>query len=140
MNTKGLIAWMTVLALGAGCATMERNPGAVQYGTMGAATGAVIGGMAGNNVRGIRTEEGMVAGAALGAIIGAAMGAQQDSFNAQIRAVNEQATTTVINVQNSNGSYTPVVLRKVGNQYVGPRGEYYNALPTEDQLKKPYGF
>ena len=32
---------------------------------------------------------------------------------------------------------TPVLLIKTGeNQWRGPRGEIYNGLPTEDQLKK----
>jgi len=62
------------------------------------------------------------------------------AVNAQIGAANELASTVVINVTNSNGSYTPVTLRRAGNQYVGPRGEYYSALPTEQQLKVAYGF
>lgn len=49
------------------------------------------------------------------------------------------AETVVVNVRNSNGSYTPVTLRRVGNVYVGPRGEQYFAVPTEDQLKAVYG-
>jgi hypothetical protein len=44
-------------------------------------------------------------------------------------------------IQNANGSYTPVVLSKVGyGQYRGPRGEIYTARPSEDQLKQAYGF
>ena len=49
------------------------------------------------------------------------------------------ANTLVVNVRNSNGSYTPVTLRRVGNVYVGPRGEQYLSVPTEDQLKAVYG-
>lgn len=139
MKAMRWVAGFSVLVFAAGCAT-QPGPTTVRYGTMGAGTGAIVGAMAGNNMPGLSRGEGAVAGAALGAIIGAALGAQQDNFNAQISAVSEQASTTVINVQNSNGSYTPVVLRKVGNQWMGPRGEYYTALPTEEQLKKPYGF
>jgi hypothetical protein len=144
MNVKSrLVAvGLTGLVLVMGCASpqAQQHAGALGYGATGAALGGIAGAMAGNNIRGLNTGEGAVAGAALGAIIGAAMGAQQDTFNAKIGAVSEQATTTIINVKNSNGSYTPVLIRKVGTQYVGPRGEYYNALPTEDQLKTPYGF
>jgi hypothetical protein len=47
----------------------------------------------------------------------------------------------VVHIKNSNGSLTPVILMKAGvNQWRGPRGEIYNGLPTEDQLKQVYGF
>ncbi|MCM8794339.1 MAG: hypothetical protein NC819_00820 [Candidatus Omnitrophica bacterium] len=49
------------------------------------------------------------------------------------------ADTFVINVPNANGSYTPVVFRRVGGTYIGPRGEYYLAMPTVEQLSAVYG-
>ncbi|MEI6168093.1 MAG: hypothetical protein WCS52_12965 [bacterium] len=52
----------------------------------------------------------------------------------------QQPISMVINVQNSNGSMTPVTLRQIGNQWVGPRGEYYDNLPTIGQLRTIYGF
>jgi len=51
-----------------------------------------------------------------------------------------QPISMVINVQNSNGSMTPVTMRQVGNQWVGPRGEYYDNLPTVGDLRGVYGF
>lgn len=43
-------------------------------------------------------------------------------------------------VQNSNGSRTPVQLRRAdGGMFVGPRGEYYLGWPNEDQLRRAYG-
>ena len=51
-----------------------------------------------------------------------------------------QPITMIINVQNSNGSMSPVTLRQVGNQWLGPRGEYYDNLPTIGQLRPIYGF
>ena len=51
----------------------------------------------------------------------------------------EVVDTVVINIPNDNGSYTPVVLRRVGGVYVGPRGEQYLNLPTIEQLKPVYG-
>lgn len=48
--------------------------------------------------------------------------------------------TVTINIQNSNGSFTPVTLHPVGSQWVGPRGEYYDSLPTVGQLRPVYGF
>ncbi len=51
-----------------------------------------------------------------------------------------QPLSMTINVQNSNDSMTPVVLRQVGTQWVGPKGEYYDNLPTVGQLRPIYGF
>ena len=47
--------------------------------------------------------------------------------------------TVVINILNTNGSYTPVTLRRVGGVYVGPRGEQYLNVPTVEQLSAVYG-
>jgi hypothetical protein len=47
--------------------------------------------------------------------------------------------SVVINVPNTNGSYTPVTLVRQGNGYVGPQGEYYPNSPTVEQLKVLYG-
>lgn len=48
-------------------------------------------------------------------------------------------STVTVNVQNENGSYTPVTLRQEGGTYVGPRGERYLHLPSQEQLKRVYG-
>ena len=57
----------------------------------------------------------------------------------QVRPV-EVPQTLVINVPNSNGSFTPVTLQPASNgTYVGPRGEVYPTRPTVDQLKQMYG-
>lgn len=47
--------------------------------------------------------------------------------------------TVVVNVMNDNGSYTPVILRREGSVYLGPRGEQYLSVPTAEQLKAVYG-
>lgn len=44
-----------------------------------------------------------------------------------------------INVPNGDGSYTPVRLKKSGNGYTGPQGEYYEGNPSVEQLKVLYG-
>lgn len=49
------------------------------------------------------------------------------------------AEAVVINVPNVQGGYTPVVLTRRGNGYVGPQGEYYSGNPTVEQLKTLYG-
>lgn len=46
---------------------------------------------------------------------------------------------TTINVPNSKGSYTPVILTQYKNGYIGPQGEYYEGHPTVEQLKVLYG-
>ena len=38
--------------------------------------------------------------------------------------------TFPINIPNGNGSYTTVVIKKSGNGYVGPQGEFYAQFPT----------
>jgi len=43
-------------------------------------------------------------------------------------------------ITNSNGSRTSVRLTREGPWHVGPRGEYYNTLPTNEQLRVIYGF
>ena len=45
----------------------------------------------------------------------------------------------IVYVTNSNGSVSQVRLKKQGVGYVGPKGEYYNHLPTPEELKPVYG-
>lgn len=51
-----------------------------------------------------------------------------------------QPTTLTLWVTNSNGSRISVQLVKDGPWYVGPRGEYYTSIPTNEQLRVVYGF
>jgi hypothetical protein len=44
-----------------------------------------------------------------------------------------------INVPNSRGGYTPITLKRVGNGFVGPQGEYYSEHPTVEELRTLYG-
>ena len=66
-------------------------------------------------------------------------GRQQDQINA-LQGQVAQANQHVVNVRNSNGSTTPVVLHNAGGRWQGPRGEYYDNLPSEEQLRRAYGF
>jgi hypothetical protein len=43
-------------------------------------------------------------------------------------------------ITNSNGSRTSVTLTRQGGYYIGPRGEYYTGMPTNEQLRVVYGF
>lgn len=44
-----------------------------------------------------------------------------------------------VNVPNDNGGYTAVVLKRSGNGFVGPQGEFYPSFPKVSQLKLMYG-
>ncbi len=57
-----------------------------------------------------------------------------------VQVEQPQRAMVTINIQNSNGSMTPVTLHAIGSQWVGPRGEYYDAMPTVGQLRPVYGF
>ena len=45
----------------------------------------------------------------------------------------------VINIPNDKGSFTAVTLRKSGNGYIGPQGEFYKEFPKVSELKVIYG-
>lgn len=44
----------------------------------------------------------------------------------------------IINVPNSDGSFTAVTLVKYNNGYIGPQGEYYASNPRVEQLMALY--
>ena len=44
-----------------------------------------------------------------------------------------------VNVPNNSGGYTSVVIKRSGNGYVGPQGEFYATFPSVAQLKAMYG-
>ena len=121
-----------------GCGTMSPSDRATAVGTgMGAALGAVLGNNLGNS-RNDR-ELGIAAGALLGGVVGHQVGSQQE-MRSQVNYLQQQQFITTVWVENSNGSKTPVQLRQTeGGQFVGPRGEYYPTMPTQDQLRKAYG-
>jgi outer membrane lipoprotein SlyB len=108
----------------------------------GAVVGGVLGGVIGNNVGDGRNDVlGAAIGAASGAWVGQQYGRGQDVTRHRLDALEAQNSSETMMVHNSNGSYTPVVLARVGyGQYRGPRGEIYPARPTEEQLRAAYGF
>ena len=55
------------------------------------------------------------------------------------RPIRGRSESVVINIPNSNGSYTQVTLTKSGDGYIGPQGEYYTGHPTVEELKVLYG-
>jgi len=114
----------------------------------GAQTGAALGGLTGAGIGAIaghqsgKTAEGALIGGAVGAGAGYILGNEQDKkeTRAEIGSLRDQANYAMVNITNSNGSVCQVRLRKQWVGYVGTRGEYYNQLPTEDQLRPVYGF
>ena len=104
--------------------------------------GAIIGGIIGHQSH--ETGEGVAIGAA---VLGVGeLLRQTDKLSEKERErerENERkakdAEQVVIEIQNDNGSVTPVKLKKKGSIYIGPKGERYDGLPTEEQLKPIYG-
>ena len=126
----------------AGCATSQEGgaSSAAKTGGLGALAGAGLGAIIGHQSG--HTAEGAAIGAGAGAVGGYIVGNEKDkaAMQNQVNAAQAQANTVIINVTNSNGSITPVTLTRQGNIYVGPKGEQYTTLPTEEQLRKVYGF
>jgi surface antigen len=129
-----MIVWLAFG--GSACQTTGEGTG------IGALVGAGLGAVVGNN-----SSLGTAGGAAAGALVGGLLGRSQGRANetkqaqeAEITNLQNQLNSTSVNVQNSNGSVTPVVLHRVGNQWKGPRGEIYDSIPTPAQLKPVYGF
>jgi hypothetical protein len=51
-----------------------------------------------------------------------------------------QDSRVTVWITNSNGSQTSVQLTRYGRWYIGPRGEYYAQMPSNEQLRAAYGF
>ena len=119
------------LAFAAGCES-DAQTGAL----LGTAAGAGVGALAGGST------EGTLIGAAVGGGVGYILGNEQDKkkTRTEMDSLRHEMSTVMVKVTNSNGSVIQVPLRKQGVGYVGPRGEYYDKLPTEDQLRPVYGF
>ncbi|PIU41365.1 MAG: hypothetical protein COS99_05755 [Candidatus Omnitrophica bacterium CG07_land_8_20_14_0_80_42_15] len=63
--------------------------------------------------------------------------ADQVKAEVGVPAKNTEESFTV-NVPNSKGGYTAVALKRSGNGFVGPQGEYYTEFPKIEQLKVMY--
>ena len=144
MKTNLTVSALSALLLVTGCASPQYQSRQSEYNSSiaGALVGGTLGGVIGNNV-GDRKND--VLGAALGALAGGWVGQQygqgEDQTRHRIEALESQNNNETVMVHNTNGSYTPVLLSKVGyGQFRGPRGEIYTARPTEEQLKVAYGF
>lgn len=126
-----VISAVTAVWMVAGCRT------GAQTGTLvGVLAGAGLGQAIGGNT------EATVIGAAVGGAAGYMIGNEGDKEQARMERARIRAEMdyVVVNVRNSNGSISRVRLRKDGIGYVGTRGEWYDHLPTEDELRPVYGF
>ena len=103
---------------------------------IGTAAGAGIGQLAG------KSTEATLIGAAVGGGAGYMIGNEQDKkkTKAEMESLRQEMNTVTVNVTNSNGSVSQVKLKKQGTGYVGPRNEFYDHLPTSEELKPIYGF
>jgi len=106
----------------------------------GALLGTGVGALAGQAIGG--DTESTLIGAAVGGGAGYMIGSERDKkkTKAEIDSLRQEMNTVTVNITNSNGSISQVLLRKQGVGYVGPRNEYYDHLPTGEELKPIYGF
>ena len=135
--TKSSITILTVIVVSVGLAFFSGCESDAQTGAgLGALAGAGVGQLAGGST------ESTLIGAAVGGGAGYMIGGEQDKKKATADRENirQEMNTVMVNVTNSNGSVVQVPMRKQGVGYVGPRGEYYQNLPTGEQLKPIYGF
>ena len=99
--------------------------------------GAIIGGLVGAGIgqaAGRNTQSTLIGGA-IGAGAGYLIG--QHEQNKEVQQHPDQFTQ--IQLTNSDGTTTIVALRKSDGGYIGPDNEYYNTLPTPEELKARYG-
>jgi len=134
---KDLVLILMAVAVGLGLAFVA---GCESDAQTGALLGTGVGALAGQAIGG--DTEATLIGAAVGGGGGYIIGSEQDKkkTKAEIDALRQDMNIVTVNITNSNGSVSQVLLRKQGVGYVGPRGEYYNTLPTEEELKPIYGF
>ncbi len=134
---KSLITILMVVAVSLGLTLVAGCESDAQTGALlGTAAGAGVGALAGGST------EGTLIGAAVGGGVGYILGNEQDKkkTRTEMDSLRHEMSTVMVKITNSNGSVIQVPLRKQGVGYVGPRGEYYDKLPTEDQLRPVYGF
>jgi hypothetical protein len=136
--SKDLVAILMAVVVSVGLVFTAGCESDAQTGALlGTAAGAGIGQLAGGDTKST------LIGAAIGGGAGYMLGSEGDKKKAAADrdAIRQQMNTVTVNITNSNGSITPVTLRKQGVVYIGPRGETYTSLPTEQQLKQAgYGF
>ena len=64
----------------------------------------------------------------------------QQKTDDQLSTIRAEQNIVSVWITNSNGSQQEVRLRKSGPSFIGPRGEVYSTMPSQEQLKQVYGF
>ena len=123
------------LVFAAGCES-DTGTGALLGTAAGAGVGAIVGHQTGH------TAGGALIGGAVGGGTGLLLGSEGDrkkEQKAEVDSLRSEQNTVTVWITNSNGSQVPVRLTRSGPNFIGPRGEIYSSMPTEEQLKKLYG-
>ncbi len=144
-KTVSVVLIAMLLAAVSGCCEEHRSDSAkpIRLGPIysAAITGAIIGGIVGYQSE--EPGEGAGVGAVLfgvGALLGEIDRANEDCDGEDDDEDDcDPQEEVVIEIHNDNGSTMPVVLKKKGATYIGPKGEKYDRLPTEEQLRPIYG-
>jgi hypothetical protein len=138
---KTIITAALTVTVGLGTLVMSGCESDAQTGALiGTAAGAGIGQAIGRNTTGT------LIGAGVGAAGGYLIGNESDKNKAkeknqsQMSQIQAEQNTVTVWITNSNNSKIPVKLRKDGPNFIGPRGEIYQNMPTEAELKMVYGF
>jgi hypothetical protein len=130
-----LVLSSAILLLLPGCQTDAQNTSLLGTG-VGVGVAAISGGQGSD----------LLVGAAIGGGAGYIMGNESDKKKTQARTdqqiadLRSEQSMVSVWITNSNGSQIEVKLRRSGPNYIGPRGEVYSTMPTEDQLRQVYGF
>lgn len=140
MKTNWIICGLAgLMAAGvSGCMTTDADRGTA----IGAGTGAALGAIMAHNFGDSGPREkafAALAGAAVGGLVGNQYGRGNDQER-EIAQLRVQQSMQTVWIANRNGSRVPVTLRMTdGGQFIGPRGEYYGCMPSEQQLAQLYG-
>lgn len=62
---------------------------------------------------------------------------QPDAIRINFAGTPQECFT--VNVPNRWGGYTSITIKKRGNGFIGPQGEYYQEFPQIEQLRLMYG-
>ena len=140
---KKLVTSLIVVALGfgfvvtGGCeSSSEAQKGAGLGALAGAGIGAIIGHQSGN------TAEGALIGTAVGGGAGYIAGNESDKkqTQAEIESLKAEQDVVTVWITSSTGAKIPIRVKRSGPNYIGPKGEYYDHLPTDEELRPVYGF
>jgi hypothetical protein len=123
---------------------------------LGALLGALTGGIIGHQMKGSHEAGAALLGGVTGAAVGGIVGAQIPNQNVSTTVVAQsvpavaapaapvvtpplQSTESfTINIPNVQGGHVTVVIKRSGNGFVGPQGEYYEQFPSVAQLQAMY--